>query len=116
MAAPLRPTEPTRANPVVPPEWPAQAADQVVDVIAKVRDKTTKPIMLVSRGLVYGLIAAVLVSVALVMLVIILGRIWSNSMPGDLDIWVLYLILGVVCTLGGLWLLRKANQPVPAQP
>ena len=49
---------------VIPAEWPAQAADTIVDTIAKVRDKTTKPAIVAARAIVYGLIAAVLSSLA----------------------------------------------------
>ena len=45
---------------MIPDEWPAQAADTIVDTIAKVRDKTTKPAIVASRAIVYGLIAAIL--------------------------------------------------------
>lgn len=114
MAAPLRPSDPIRSNGMVPADWPVQAADHVVEAIGKVRDKTTKPAMIAARALVYGLMAVILGAVAIVVFIILLGRIWSNSVPGDPDIWVLYLLLSVLMIFGGLYCLRKANKPVPA--
>lgn len=112
MAAPFRPTDPSRPNPVVPAQWPAQAADTVVDAIGKVRDKTTKPALIAARTVVYGSLAAILAMVAVVMGLIIVGRMWSNFMPGENNIWILYVILAVLSTGGGLYFLRKANRPV----
>ena len=79
---------------VVPTAWPAQAADTIVETIAKVRDKTTKPALLAARGVVYGLVAAVVGSVAFFLLLLIIVRVWANYVPGH--VWVIYAIFGVV--------------------
>ena len=113
MAAPTpTPRGPSSHKGVVPQEWPAQAADTIVDTIAMVRDRTTKPALVAARGLVYGLIAAVIGSVTLFLLLVLVTRVWANYFPGD--VWILYAILGVAFTIGGLIFLRKANRP--AQP
>jgi hypothetical protein len=93
---------------MVPAEWPKQAADVVVDTIAKVRDKTTKPALVASRALVYGIVIAVVGSVAAVLALIILVRLLSY-LPGE--VWTVYAALFVVFSVVGVWLLRKANQP-----
>lgn len=111
MAAPVGPS--TRSSNgavpkgVVPAEWPAQAADLIVDNIAKVRDKTTKPAIIAARGLVYGLLAGVVGAIAATLLLVLVIRLWANYVPGD--VWWLYLGLFVVFTLVGLVLLRKAS-------
>ena len=92
---------------VIPAEWPAQAADTIVDTIAKVRDKTTKPAIVATRALVYGLLAGIVGVVAVVLLLVLLTRIWANYVPGD--VWTLYALLAVVFSISGLILLRKAN-------
>jgi hypothetical protein len=97
---------------VIPAEWPAQAADTIVDTIAKVRDKTTKPALLAARGLVYGLVAAVIGSLAFFLVLIMIVRIWANYVPGH--VWVIYAIFAVVFSTAGFVLLRKANQPKAA--
>jgi hypothetical protein len=96
---------------VVPAAWPAQAADTIVETIAKVRDKTTKPALLAARGVVYGLVAAVVGSVAFFLLLLIIVRVWANYVPGH--VWVIYAIFGVVFSGIGLFALRKANAPKP---
>lgn len=112
MAAPTPSPRGTKApQGVIPAEWPAQAADTIVDTISKVRDKTTKPALLAARGLVYGLVAAVIGSVAFFLVLVMIVRIWANYVPGH--VWVIYAIFAVVFTGTGLFLLRKANAPRP---
>lgn len=93
---------------MVPAEWPKQAADTVVDTIAKVRDKTTAPAIVASRVLVYGIIVAVVGSVAAVLTLLMVIRLLSY-LPGD--IWTVYAGLFAAFSLPGVYLLRKANRP-----
>jgi len=96
---------------VVPAEWPAQAADVIVDSITKVREKTTRPAIVAARALVYGLIAGVVGLVATVLALTLVIRIGDNYLPGG--VWVMYLVLCCVMTTAGLVLLRKANAQPP---
>ena len=58
MAAPTTgPNGSSSSTGMIPAEWPVQAADKIVETIATVRDKTTKPALTAARGLVYGLVA-----------------------------------------------------------
>lgn len=108
------PTPAPRNGPggMIPAEWPAQAADTIVDTIAKVRDKTTKPAIVAARGLVYGLLAAIVGTVAAVLLLIVVVHMWDNWFPGN--VWILYAIFFVLLSGVGLALLRKANAPAPS--
>lgn len=101
-------SEPTS---MVPAEWPAQAADAVVDTIAKVRDKTTKPALMAARALVYGIVVAVLGSIALVLVLVLAIRLLTY-IPGA-EIWMVYLAISVVFSLVGIVLLRRAHRPLP---
>lgn len=112
MAAPTPGPRGSGASGMIPAEWPAQAADTIVDTIAKVRDKTTKPIIVAARALVYGLLAAIMGTVAAVLAMILVVRAWDNWVPGD--VWVLYVLLAVGFSAGGAVLLRKANDTRPA--
>lgn len=103
---------PQQRGGLIPPEWPAQAADIVVDTIAKVRDRTTRPAQVLARGLVYGLIAAVLGGAALVLLLILMIRMWSNWVPGD--VWILYALIAVAFIATGAVFLGRANRATPA--
>ncbi|MEO6987224.1 MAG: hypothetical protein ABI239_01095 [Aquihabitans sp.] len=97
---------------VIPAEWPAQAADLIVDNIAKVRDKTTRPALVISRGLVYGLLTAVVGTIAFILLLIMVIRAYDNWVPGN--IWPLYAGLAVIFSVGGIVMLGRANRPAPA--
>lgn len=104
-------SDPAAANGVVPAEWPGQAADTIVETIDKVRHKTTRPALVAARAVVYGLVAAVVGSIALIALLVGTIRLADNYLPGN--IWTTYAALFAVLSLAGLAALRKANQPAP---
>ena len=97
---------------VVPADWPAQAADTIVETVDKVRDKTTRPAQVAARAVVYGLLGAVVGTIAIVLLLIGLIRALDNWVPGE--IWTKYAGIAVVFTVAGLWALRRANRPAAA--
>lgn len=111
------PTPAPRSTPpsggLIPAEWPAQAADVIVDTISKVRDKTTKPAIVASRAVVYGLIAAVVGFVAFWLVLLLIVRLWANYVPGH--VWVIYAIFFAMFSVAGAFLLRKANAPKLAE-
>lgn len=111
LPSPDRPVTST-AKGIIPAEWPAQAADLVVDNIAKVRDKATRPALVASRGLVYGLMAAVVGTIAFILLIVGMVRAYDNWVPGN--VWPLYAALGIVFVAAGVVCLGRANRPVPA--
>lgn len=111
MAAPTPASKPTGAAGLIPAEWPTQAADTIVETVGKVRDKATTPAIKATRGVVYGLLIAVLGTIAGVLFLITLFRL-LNHLPGP--IWWCYAVFGVLFSLVGIALLRKANRPVPA--
>ncbi|WP_229022925.1 hypothetical protein [Actinomarinicola tropica] len=86
-------------------EWPAQAADLVVDVVDRVSGATTGTILTIARGIVYGLAAAIIGTVLLVLVLITLVRVLDVAIPGD--VWIVYAGLGAVFTLVGLVLWSK---------
>jgi cytochrome c biogenesis protein CcdA len=96
---------------MVPAEWPAQAADAIVDAIGKVRDKTTKPAIKAARGVVYGTLAAIVGLVAAIVAIALAFRLYANYV-GNEHLWIAYSALGLVLVLGGLVLLGKANKPI----
>jgi hypothetical protein len=88
-------------------EWPAQAADLVVEVIDTVRDKTTAPVLTIARGVVYGTAIAFLAVTSVVLLIVALIRFIDVWLPGD--VWSAYLLLGTLMLVGGLvlWATRR---------
>ena len=104
----LHPLAPT----IIPADWPVQAADQIVDTIAKVRDRTTRPALVAARAVVYGLIIVVVGTVAAVLAITLVVRLYDVYVPGP--VWPIYAIISLFSTVGGLVLLRKANKPASA--
>ena len=96
---------------IIPAEWPAQAADTIVDTISKVRDRTTKPLLLAARALVYGLVAAVVGTITFFLVLFMIIRWYDVWAPGP--VWPIYAFFAVVFSLTGLFALRKANAPRP---
>ena len=106
------PARPNRSDGLIPAEWPAQATDTIVDTIDKVRQKTTKPALTIARALVYGLLAAIVGVVAVIVFLVLLVRLYDNYIPGN--VWPLYAGLAVAMIAGGLILLKRANAPAPS--
>ena len=92
-------------------DWPARAADAIVNVVGLVRDNTTGRITTIARGLVFGLFAAVIGTAVVVMLIIASIRLLDEALPSG--VWLAYLVLGVVVVIAGALVFRKRNQPAP---
>jgi len=84
-------------------DWTVQVADTIESVVGTVRGKTAVPLETVARGLVYGILIAVIGTTALVLFTIILVRLLSYV----LEVWAVYGILGILFTGLGLFLWRK---------
>jgi hypothetical protein len=87
------------------PDWTVQAADTIDKVVVGIRNKTAVPLATVARALVYGLLAAVIGTAALVLFVVGLIRVLDTYLPRG--VWVPDVALGTLFTLVGLWLWRK---------
>lgn len=100
-------------NPLTNPNWASELADTVTRLVGDIRDKTTNNVILVARGLVFGLLAAILGTAVAVFAIIMfmrglqslleLGMSWSRA------VYVSYFIVGGICCLVGLLLMRKRH-------
>lgn len=90
-------------------DWPAQAADAVVNAVDGVRDKTTGPALKVARGVVYGLLILIMAVVAVVLLIVGLIRFLQHWF----EVWQVYLGLGALFTLLGILLYRLRAPEAP---
>lgn len=97
-------------------DWTVQAADRIDSVVGSIRDKTVVPLTTVARALVYGLIAGLLGTVALVMLAIIAVRLLDVYLPFHVgtsharSVWISDAgIGGIFAFVGWFFFLRKAN-------
>ena len=98
-------------NPFTDPNWAADIADTIERVVGTVRDRTTKPLVTASRGVVFGLLAAILGIVALTLLILTATRatqalldIWLRH---EVSVYLSYLIVGGIICLGGAFVLSK---------
>ncbi|MEZ5408392.1 MAG: hypothetical protein R2761_10220 [Acidimicrobiales bacterium] len=93
-------------------DWPARAAALVERSVGSVRDKTTGPVLSLSRYVVYlsamVLIALVAGVLALILLVRLLVAV-TGYVPGidNGESWLAYLVLGGIFLLVGLFLWRR---------
>lgn len=102
MAEPSAPAPPPR-------NWSGQAADTVVDLVDQVRAKSTGPLLTAAKGLVYGIVIAVLAVVALVLLTVALFRIVDAYLVQE--VWLAYFVVGVLFWIVGavLWSQRRSS-------
>ena len=96
---------PSGGIPGLPDDWPQQATTRVVDLVDNVRSKTAGPAIRISRAIVYGLVALILLIIALPIFLIGITRLLDYAIPGDIY-WV-YLGIGGFFTAAGLLLWSK---------
>lgn len=94
-------------------DWTAEAADRIESVVTTVRDKTTRPIQKIAAVVVYGLVAAVVGTVALVLLIVGVLRLhgYLPYHPEGRRVWTTYVALGAIfCVAGAFsWRSRRAK-------
>lgn len=92
-------------NPLSDPNWAADMTETIVSTVDKIRDRTTTPIVMIARGLVFGLLGGILASAAVILLVIGLSRGLINFIEWPLDhdtaVWVSHAIVGGLLVLAG---------------
>ena len=102
-------------NPLTDPNWAADLADTVERVVGTVRDQATTPAVHVTRGIVFGLLAAFLGLTALILAFIGITR----GLQALLDlvvtpaqaVYLSYLILGGILCLAGALFFRQRHSP-----
>ncbi len=102
-------------NPLTDPNWAPQLADTVDRWVALVRDTATKRVVVVVRGVVFGIIVS-LTAVATLTLSVILGTKFIQRLVNiggwidtDSSVWVSYLLLGAILVLVGSLLMRSRS-------
>lgn len=93
-------------------DWAAEVAGRIESAVGSVRSRTSDRLVDLARLVVFGLIAATMACVALVLVLITFVRILDVALPGE--IWLPYLVLGSVLLVGGglLWP-RRSSPPAP---
>jgi hypothetical protein len=91
-------------------DWPTQATDMIVGFVGKVRDHTTGPAITAARGVVYGLLAALLGVTAVVLVAIAAVRGLDEGIEGIVgsrETWAAHGVVGLLFTVVGLLLWSK---------
>lgn len=96
-------------------EWPARAADLVDAVVGGLHDRLVRPLALVARGLVFGLIIATMTLVLVVLGAIGLVRLLDVYAFGG-RVWASDALIGALFSAAGLalWWKRRPRE-TPAQ-
>lgn len=102
-------------NPLTDPNWASDFTETIIDTVDKVRNRTTKPIVMVARGLVFGLLSTFLGLMALVLLIVGLSRALINLLewPFDHDsaVWISHIVLGsLLCLAGAIFMVRRQSK------
>lgn len=102
-------------NPLTDPNWASDFTETIIDTVDKVRNRTTKPIVMVARGLVFGLLSTFLGLMALVLLLVGLSRALINLLewPFDHDsaVWITHIVLGsLLCLAGAIFMVRRQSK------
>jgi len=99
------------SNPFTDPKWAANTVDSIDRIIALVRHYTTRPLVVVARGLVFGILA--LATSLIVFTLLIIGGFRALVSLGDVwfahgtSVWLAYIVLGSVFTVIGAMLMRR---------
>lgn len=107
---PTVPPNPTSAPGPQLKAWADEVSDYVVEGVGWLKARTTVPVMTVLRVLVYGLVVAVALLVAMVLGVIGLVRMWDAYVPLSPEgrrVWLGYVVLGGLLFAAGLALLAR---------
>jgi hypothetical protein len=93
-------------------DWASETADRIDHLVATIRSQTTDRLVSVARLVVFGLLAAVMGVMALILLLIAAIRGLDELIPQG--VWVVYLGLGAIFTAAGLFLWSKKERPPSA--
>lgn len=100
-------------NPLSDPEFPRKTADFIERVVGAVRDRTTKPIVAVTRGIVFGSIVAVIVVSLVVVTLIAVVRgtqeLFELALSERRAVWASYFFVGGSFILVGALIMRARH-------
>lgn len=103
------------SNPLNDPEWATRAVDLIDRIVGSIRKYTTQPLIIVARGIVFGLLAGFGIAVALVLALIGLSRGLQSALDAvfehEVSVWVSYFILSAIFLVVGIVLMRRRYTP-----
>ena len=103
------------SNPFTDSKWAANSVESIDRIIASVRRYTTRPLVVIARGVVFGVlaVAAGLLVITLSIIggtrgLVSLGDVWFAH---GTAVWLSYIVLGSIFTLTGAFLMRRRRPP-----
>ena len=101
------------ANPLTDPNWATETTDRLVTFVDGVRSQTTQKVVYAARGLVFGVLAAILGTFAVVIALLALLRgvqaLLELATTWERAVYLSYLIVGALFCLVAVVLFRKRN-------
>lgn len=103
------------SNPFTDPQWAANSVDSIDRIVTLIRRYTTRPLVVIARGLVFGILA--LAGSLIVLALLIVGGFRALVSLGDVwfahgtSVWLSYIVLGSVFTATGAVLMRRRQPP-----
>ncbi len=94
-------------------DWTTDLLDRLDHYIELVRSNTTDRLARIARVLVYGLIAAIVGSMAGVLALIALIRVLDVILPRE--VWLPYVVLGAIFLVAGMFLWAKRTAPTESR-
>lgn len=91
-------------------DWPGKAVDAIDLVVDTINDRVIRPIILVGRAIVFGLLIAAVATVVAVVVAVAALRLLDVYAFAH-HVWISYAILGLLFSLVGLviWSKRSAS-------
>ncbi|MGH9029303.1 MAG: hypothetical protein ACRDV4_06785 [Acidimicrobiales bacterium] len=103
------PTGPTSA--ASSSDWQARAADAVEATVGIVQERVVRPLLLIARGIVFGIVVAAMALALTVLLSVALVRLLDEyAFPGR--VWASEAVVGAFISLIGLvaWTQRRSRK------
>lgn len=91
-------------------DWAKQLVDTLDGVVESIRSKTSDPLVKVAKAVVFGVMAAGLGLMALLLLTIGAVRLLDAYLPTG--VWSAYLVIGLLFSVIGVVLWRKRRPAV----
>ncbi len=89
--------------------WSTRTADTIESVVGTLREKTVGPLIKVTRAIVYGILALVLLTVVGILASVAAIRILDVYAFGN-RVWIAYFVIGGIMTLLGLLVWMKRTE------
>lgn len=103
------------SNPLNDPEWATRAVNLIDRVVGTIRKYTTQPLVVVARGIVFGLLAGFGMVVGLVLILVGLTRGLQSALGAvfehEVSVWMSYFILSAIFLVVGAVLMRRRYTP-----